>query len=73
MSVIFVVTTTSASPIGVEPPASPVPEPRGTTGSPCRAATRTPLAFYALSVAEAVGTTYEGTDRDPVYRRWRSS
>ena len=36
-------------------------------------ATRTPLAFYALSVEEAVGTTYEGADRDPVYRRWRSS
>ena len=36
-------------------------------------ATRTPLAFYSLSVEEAVGTTYEGTDRDPVYRRWRSS
>jgi len=35
-------------------------------------ATPTPLAFYALSVEEAVGTTYEGTDRDPVYRRWRS-
>jgi hypothetical protein len=33
--------------------------------------TRTPLAFYALSVEEAVGTTYEGVDRDPVYRRWR--
>lgn len=33
----------------------------------------TPLAFYALSVEEAVGTTYEGPDRDPVYRRWRSS
>jgi len=35
--------------------------------------TRTPLAFYALSVEEAVGTIYEGADRDPVYRRWRSS
>ena len=35
-------------------------------------ATPTPLAFYALSVEAAVGTTYEGTDRDPVYRRWRS-
>jgi hypothetical protein len=32
-----------------------------------------PLAFFALSVEEAVGTTYEGMDRDPVYRRWRSS
>jgi hypothetical protein len=31
------------------------------------------LAFYGLSVEEAVGTTYEGPDRDPVYRRWRSS
>src|SRR4029450_1928991 len=40
-SVIFVVTTTSASPIGVDPPASPVPEPRGTMGNPCSAATRT--------------------------------
>jgi hypothetical protein len=29
-----------------------------------------PLAFYAMSVVEAVGTTYEGDDRDPVYRRW---
>jgi hypothetical protein len=35
--------------------------------------TQTPLAFYALSVEEAIGTTYEGADRDPVYRRWRSS
>jgi hypothetical protein len=35
--------------------------------------TETPLAFYALSVEEAVGTTYEGAARDPVYRRWRSS
>jgi hypothetical protein len=30
-----------------------------------------PLAFYALSVEEAVGTTYEGEELDPVYRRWR--
>jgi hypothetical protein len=29
-----------------------------------------PLAFYAMSVEEAVGTTYEGDE--PVYRRWRS-
>jgi hypothetical protein len=36
-------------------------------------ATPTPLAFFALSVEEAVGTTYEGADRDPVYRRWRPS
>jgi hypothetical protein len=28
-----------------------------------------PLAFYAMSVEEAVGTTYEGDE--PVYRRWR--
>jgi hypothetical protein len=28
-----------------------------------------PLAFYAMSVEEAVGTTYE--DDEPVYRRWR--
>ena len=34
--------------------------------------TRAPLAFFALSVDEAVGTIYEGADRDPVYRRWRS-
>jgi hypothetical protein len=34
--------------------------------------TRAPLAFFALSVDEAVGTSYEGADRDPVYRRWRS-
>jgi hypothetical protein len=31
-----------------------------------------PLAFYALWVEEAVGTTYEGPDLDPVYRRWRA-
>lgn len=31
-----------------------------------------PLAFYAMSVEEAVGTTYEGEERDPVYRRWRA-
>jgi len=34
--------------------------------------TRVPLAFYALSVDEAVGTTYEGKELDPVYRRWRA-
>ena len=32
-----------------------------------------PLAFYALWVEEVVGTTYEGPDLDPVYRRWRAS
>jgi hypothetical protein len=32
-----------------------------------------PLAFYALSVEEATATTYEGAEREPVYRRWRSS
>ena len=31
-----------------------------------------PLAFYALSVDEVAVTTYEGAQRDPVYRRWRS-
>lgn len=31
------------------------------------------LAFYSMSVEEAVGTTYEGDDLDPVYRRWRPS
>jgi hypothetical protein len=30
------------------------------------------LAHYALSVEEAVGTTYEGPDVEPVYRRWRA-
>lgn len=30
------------------------------------------LAFYAMSVEEAVGTTYEGEEAEPVYRRWRS-
>jgi hypothetical protein len=34
--------------------------------------TRTPLAFYTLSVEEAVGTTYEGEELEPVYRRWRA-
>jgi hypothetical protein len=29
-----------------------------------------PLAFYAMSVEEAVGTTYP--EDDPVYRRWRA-
>jgi hypothetical protein len=29
------------------------------------------LAFYALSVEEVVATTYEGDEREPVYRRWR--
>jgi hypothetical protein len=33
------------------------------------AAASYPLAFYAMSVEEAVGTTYEGDA--PVYRRWR--
>ena len=31
-----------------------------------------PLAFYAMSVEEAVGTTYEGEELEPVYRRWRA-
>jgi hypothetical protein len=30
-----------------------------------------PLAFYAMSVEEAVRTTYEGEELGPVYRRWR--
>jgi hypothetical protein len=30
------------------------------------------LAFYAMSVEEAVGTTYEGEGAEPVYRRWRA-
>jgi hypothetical protein len=30
-----------------------------------------PLAFYAMSVEAAVGTTYEGEGAEPVYRRWR--
>jgi hypothetical protein len=30
-----------------------------------------PLAFYALSIEDAAGTTYEGEGLDPVYRRWR--
>jgi hypothetical protein len=34
-------------------------------------ATTTPLAFYGLTVMEAVGTTYEGAEREPVYRSWR--
>jgi hypothetical protein len=29
-----------------------------------------PLAFYAMTIEEAVGTTYD--DDEPVYRRWRS-
>jgi hypothetical protein len=29
------------------------------------------LAFYAMSVEEAVGTTYE--EDEPVYRRWRAT
>lgn len=31
-----------------------------------------PLAFYALSVEEVAVTTYEGEERRPAYRRWRS-
>jgi hypothetical protein len=30
-----------------------------------------PLVHYAMSVEEAVATTYEGPDEAPVYRRWR--
>jgi hypothetical protein len=30
------------------------------------------LAFYSMSVEEAVGTTYEGPATAPVYRRWRA-
>ena len=53
---------------------SPMDNPDGVGGEFLIArGTRTPLAFYALSVEEAVATTYEGTDRDPVYRRWRPS
>ena len=39
--------------------------------SPIAQATGTRLAFFALSVDEAVATTYEGTEREPVYRSWR--
>jgi len=31
-----------------------------------------PLAFYSMSVEEAIATTYEGEDTAPVYRRWRA-
>jgi len=31
-----------------------------------------PLAFFAMSVEEAVGTTYEGKALTPAYRRWRA-
>ena len=41
MRVILLVTTTSASPVGVAAPANPVPDPRGTIGSPCARAMRT--------------------------------
>jgi hypothetical protein len=34
-------------------------------------ATTTPLSFYSLTVTEAVGTTYEGAEREPVYSSWR--
>jgi hypothetical protein len=34
---------------------------------------RVPLALYTLSVEDAVGTTYEGAELDPVYRRWGAS
>ena len=39
--------------------------------SPIAETTAAPLAFFALSVDEAVGTTYEGPEREPVYRFWR--
>ena len=39
-------------------------------GSPIGAGTAVPLAFFALSVAEAVGTTYEGPEREPLHRSW---
>lgn len=31
-----------------------------------------PLAFFVMSVEEAVGTTYEGEALTPRYRRWRA-
>jgi hypothetical protein len=31
------------------------------------------LAFFSMSVEEAVGTTYEGEGAEPVYRRWRAT
>ena len=31
-----------------------------------------PLAFYAISVDEAVATTYEGPEGTPTYRRWHA-
>ena len=49
----------------------PIP-PDHPAASPIVTVTRVLLAFFALSVDEAVGTIYEGADRDPVYRRWRS-
>ena len=36
-------------------------------------ATDAPLAFYELTVLEAVATTYEGAEREPVYRRWEAA
>jgi hypothetical protein len=39
--------------------------------APIAESTAAPLAFFTLSVDEAVGTTYGGSERDPVYRSWR--
>ena len=38
---------------------------------PVARATAIALAFYSLAIEEAVATTYEGEELDPVYRRWR--
>ena len=54
MRFIFEVTTTRASPIGVDAPASPVPLPLGTTARSCAAAARTQAT---MSSAERGKTT----------------
>ena len=48
MRSIFDVTTTSASPIGVDAPASPVPLPRGTTARSYVAAVRTQATMSSV-------------------------
>jgi len=52
--------TTTASAVGIEPPASEVPAPRGTTGTPSAAQTR---STAATSSVERGSTTASGGQR----------
>ncbi len=63
MRFIRVITTSTPPRTASAPPASPVPDPRGTIGVPCAVATRTTAA---TSSAEHGKTTTSGSARSIV-------